>query len=363
MAMLYNFADIALSKAANSGAERDSIPISSTGDTSNGSTFHASQTVSPSAARETSQRPRKMPHLEWYKRNCRAALDGMLMLSLEERGAYNTILDLIYLTGDNLLDDDRFICGWLRVDVRVWKRLRASLMDKQKISISEGVIRNFRATAEIDVAVASMVARADVSRSKGIKSGIARRKINNLAEPTPNQNRTDSDIERKKERKEDSPLPPKTAAEDERKTLDACVIAWNLLADEAGLVKVQNITDTRRSKLFARLKEIGGIAGWYAMCDKVRQSRYLRGQVRDWRVSFDWVMSPGNMTKVMEGTYDDRRDAPAGARTRQQIVADETADERARILERARLVEGQHADHGSHPADPSSRSRKFHRGD
>ena len=34
--------------------------------------------------------------VKWYKRDPNAALTGMASLTLEERGAYNTILDLIY---------------------------------------------------------------------------------------------------------------------------------------------------------------------------------------------------------------------------------------------------------------------------
>jgi len=34
--------------------------------------------------------------VRWYKRDPNAALTGMAGLTLEERGAYNTILDLIY---------------------------------------------------------------------------------------------------------------------------------------------------------------------------------------------------------------------------------------------------------------------------
>jgi len=62
--------------------------------------------------------------LKWYKRDPRAALAGMMGLSLEERGAYNTILDLIYCHDGALVDDPRLISGWLGVDPRVWRRLR-----------------------------------------------------------------------------------------------------------------------------------------------------------------------------------------------------------------------------------------------
>lgn len=111
-----------------------------------------------------------MGHLPWYKRDPEDALNGMLELSLEERGAYNTILDLIYLRDNNLLDDDRFIAGWLRCDVRVWKRIRCTLIDREKLYVSDGRLRNRRADDEIANALSKAVATAELNATKGRKS-------------------------------------------------------------------------------------------------------------------------------------------------------------------------------------------------
>jgi hypothetical protein len=83
--------------------------------------------------------------MDWYKRDPAKALNGMQELSLEERGAYNTILDLIYSKFGEIDDDSAFICRWLCCDVRVWKRLRNSLIEKKKIYIIDGKIRNSKA--------------------------------------------------------------------------------------------------------------------------------------------------------------------------------------------------------------------------
>jgi uncharacterized protein YdaU (DUF1376 family) len=116
-------------------------------------------------------------------------------------------------------------------------------------------------------------------------------------------------------------------------TEEAVTKAWNILADELQLAKVQRLTEARASKLGGRLKEIGGLEGWYVCLDKVRQSKFLTGGSSEWRVSFDWLLSPQNITKVMEGNYDDRkRQGTSGTRSRQQQIADDIADERARIL-------------------------------
>jgi uncharacterized protein YdaU (DUF1376 family) len=116
--------------------------------------------------------------MKWYKRDPNAALQGMMGLSLEERGAYNTILDLIYTSENRLHDDERFMCAWLRCDVRVWKRLRAALIVAGKITIEDGFIRNLRATSEIDECVSWLQECA----SNGVKSGISRRKNKRLNE-------------------------------------------------------------------------------------------------------------------------------------------------------------------------------------
>ena len=90
---------------------------------------------------------------KWYKRDPLAALDGMSELSLEERGAYNTVLDLIYARDGKVLDDDRFLAGWMRADIRIWRRIRKRLIDLGKLYIQDGNLRNSRADREVSRAL------------------------------------------------------------------------------------------------------------------------------------------------------------------------------------------------------------------
>jgi uncharacterized protein YdaU (DUF1376 family) len=90
--------------------------------------------------------------VKWYKRDPNAALTGMASLTLEERGAYNTILDLIYAHDGAIDDDHKFIAGWLRVDLRVWKRIRQRLIEGGKLYINGSTLRNGRADWEVDAA-------------------------------------------------------------------------------------------------------------------------------------------------------------------------------------------------------------------
>lgn len=87
--------------------------------------------------------------------------------------------------------------------------------------------------------------------------------------------------------------------------LEIAVSSWNNLAKECGLATVQKLTDARKSKLRARLKDCGGIDGWQAALKKVRGSPGLLGRASgDWKASFDFVLQECSFTKLMEGTYD-----------------------------------------------------------
>lgn len=105
--------------------------------------------------------------IKWYKRDPNAALAGMAKLSLEERGAYNTILDLIYIHDGALSDDEKFICGWLRCDVRVWRRVRQRLLDLGKLYLMGQNLRNPRADTEVAAAQHRVLLAAEAGRKSG----------------------------------------------------------------------------------------------------------------------------------------------------------------------------------------------------
>lgn len=158
-----------------------------------------------------------MGKLTWYKRNPHKALKGMMMLTLEERGAYNTVLDLIYSHDGDLLDDEHFIAGWCRVDVRVWRRIRARLIGAEKLYTDGEFLRNETADVEVDRGL-SMVASAS---DAGIKSGQVRAakrqdelNKNKGVGGTPEQTRAQPPFElflesQIEEKKEDTPVSSK----------------------------------------------------------------------------------------------------------------------------------------------------------
>lgn len=126
--------------------------------------------------------------LKWYKRDPRAALVGMHGLTLEQRGAYNTVLDLIYCHDGAVKDDDRFIAGHMSVDVRTWRRIRSDLVSAGKLYVADGKLHNERADREADAAQHRYRSASDAGTMSAMKRGAKRFKFNNIPStvvPTP----------------------------------------------------------------------------------------------------------------------------------------------------------------------------------
>lgn len=121
-----------------------------------------------------------MGWLKWHKRDHNAALRGMMELTLEERGAYTTILDLIYAHDGELADNDREIVSWLRVRRKTWRRLRLRLLSLGKIYVREGYLRNERADDEIRFGISKVL----TSRKANDKRWATLREIKALRDPT-----------------------------------------------------------------------------------------------------------------------------------------------------------------------------------
>ena len=92
-----------------------------------------------------------MSALPYHKRYHGDALTGFMSLTLEERGAYQTLLDMMYDRGGPLIDNERLLAGYMGCSTRKWRSLRSSLIEKGKIHITaEGQIGNDRAEKEIE---------------------------------------------------------------------------------------------------------------------------------------------------------------------------------------------------------------------
>lgn len=87
----------------------------------------------------------------FHKRYHSDALAGFMPLSLEERGAYQTLLDMIYDRGGPVIDNDRLLAGYMQCSPRKWRVIRDALIEKGKIRVTEdGHLTNDRAEKELE---------------------------------------------------------------------------------------------------------------------------------------------------------------------------------------------------------------------
>lgn len=74
--------------------------------------------------------------MKWYRRDCDSALTGMACLSLEARGLYNGLLDMIYSRDGDLPYDEELISRTLSISRRTWRKVSNELLDKGKIWVT-----------------------------------------------------------------------------------------------------------------------------------------------------------------------------------------------------------------------------------
>lgn len=115
------------------------------------------------------------------------------------------------------------------------------------------------------------------------------------------------------ERREDKTGEEKTRKDQKREYPCAEIVkVWNEVC--VSLPKVLRLSDARRDKVKARLREWGGdnpeemIAKAREFFNRIEASDFLTGRSGKWKASFDWLFdSRNNWIKVAEGNYDNKR--------------------------------------------------------
>lgn len=106
-----------------------------------------------------------------------------------------------------------------------------------------------------------------------------------------------------KENNENSDFP---SLEKKKESIDFDVIIEKFNSSCQHLPQVQKLTDKRKKSIRARISEHG-----VDLLEKVFElagaSSFLNGtNQRGWVASFDWILTPENFIKILEGTYSDK---------------------------------------------------------
>lgn len=125
-------------------------------------------------------------------------------------------------------------------------------------------------------------------------------------------------------------------APDEWAEVKAAAEIYNTAATQHAWPACDKLTDTRKKKLRARLKDAGGLEGWKTALEKAAASDFLMGRTaRDdkhtnWKLDLDFLLQESSFTKLMEGKYDNRT-SPGGGGTNPRGRAASVEERRAAI--------------------------------
>lgn len=125
--------------------------------------------------------------------------------------------------------------------------------------------------------------------------------VGNNKQKTEADTKAEADAESREEeaKKPASPLPPSIMEIHE---------AWN---NQNRVPRCLVISDKRRRMIEARLRDPFFVANWKSAIQRCINSPFCCGKSdRGWRASFDWFITPDVVAKIMEGKYDEVKQAP-----------------------------------------------------
>ena len=100
-----------------------------------------------------------MVRITWFPETVERVLRLIENFTLEEVGAAEVVRALIVANQDHLRDDDRFIAGNLRLDIRVWRRIKRKLVQGGELTVEGDFLRGREATEMVADIVARMKQR------------------------------------------------------------------------------------------------------------------------------------------------------------------------------------------------------------
>ena len=163
--------------------------------------------------------------------------------------------------------------------------------------VAEGIL------GRIDEDYTAYERKCAVNRENGAKGGAPKGNTNasKTTETTDRLKTTLNKKENKKEsNKENSIIHTSTVADGERMDYQSVVDYFNQIC--VSLSKVVKLTEARRRHIKTAVKTLGDLSfeEYFRM---VEASDFLTGRKGEWKASFDWILSPSNMVKVIEGNY------------------------------------------------------------
>ena len=210
-----------------------------------------------------------------------------------------------------------------RASISVFQRLGYIQVEDGSVTILKYKTRYGAYPSDSPEAVRERVRRHRAKRNADVTS---RKQDGNRAE-TGIEVELELELDREKEKEkdsthpvgDDSPTPAQSPPKDDNNfpvTCERVAELWNEICSPV-LPVVAHLNNHRRKQIGARCREVPrkqprDEAWWRTYFRRIMSSAFLRGDTDKWRgATFDWVIGPKNMVKVLEGNYDDKRDRTA----------------------------------------------------
>ena len=87
------------------------------------------------------------------------------------------------------------------------------------------------------------------------------------------------------------------------------------------------LSDKRKKAIKARIHSGYSLEDFRRLFEKAQASTFLKGgNDRNWRATFDWLITDSNMAKTLDGNYDDNKGGPQNAVNRSGAQGNEYSD-------------------------------------
>ena len=158
-------------------------------------------------------------------------------------------------------------------------------------------------------------AQEDISQYETIPSDT------NVYQPVPSDTKnTDTDNDNDTDNDTTPYNPPKGKAASEAVPYAKIIGLYNSTC--ISYPKVKFVESTRKKAIRARFKAFGGMPAFERLFAKAEASSFLKGNNKNnWSADFDWLIKAANMSKVLEGKYDDDKGVTPNGRDRTDPVS------------------------------------------
>lgn len=235
--------------------------------------------------------------MDWFKSYPADYRDDTWHLTLAEHGAYKLLIDHYMHHEKPLPDNDNALASIVGVDPKTWATVSANV--RVFFTPKKGKLVHKRCEAELNC---SFDKRKDGKK----RASKYRKSLNTVTRDERVSNAPRGEERRGEEsiKKEDTNVSPKDDFD-----YDNFVDIWNSSILKTSISKCQKLSPARKTAIRARMKDTfeNNIDFWQQACDKIVNSSFLTGNNRNnFMASFDWVLNPKNIIKILEGNYDDK---------------------------------------------------------